>query len=98
MFSIFASISMAASGGLTEIIISGGLFLIVLTVFIECGFFGGFFLPGDSLLFLAGFMAGQGKHNLIVSIFLIFAAAVIGNVVGYSIGAKAGPRLFRKED
>lgn len=87
-----------AVGGLTNFIINGGLLVIVATVFVECGFFGGFFLPGDSMLFLAGFMAGQGKHNLILSILLIFSAAVAGNIVGYYVGAKAGPKLFRKKD
>jgi membrane-associated protein len=98
MFTTLASVSTIAAGGLTEIIINGGLWVIILTVFIECGFFGGFFLPGDSMLFLAGFMAGQGKQSFALTILLIFTAAVAGNVVGYHIGAKAGPKLFRKED
>ncbi|HEX8226762.1 MAG TPA: DedA family protein [Candidatus Saccharimonadales bacterium] len=84
--------------GLTEFIISSGLLVIALTVFIECAFFGGFFLPGDSLLFLAGFISGRGEHNIIFTIVLIFAAAVLGNIVGYKIGQKTGPKLFRKED
>ncbi len=84
--------------GLTDLIISGGLLLIALTVFVECGFFGGFFLPGDSMLFLAGFISGQGRYNIGFTIAMIFLAAVAGNIVGYSIGAKAGPKLFRKED
>ena len=86
------------ASGLTDFIVEGGLIVIVLTVFIECAFFGGFFLPGDSMLFLAGFMAGEGEANIVVTILSIFSAAVIGNIVGYNIGAKAGPKLFRKED
>lgn len=93
-----AGVTTFAVGGLTDFIVEGGLWVIVLTVFIECGFFGGFFLPGDSMLFLAGFMAGEGAHNIVFTIVMIFLAAVAGNVVGYFIGAKAGPKLFRKED
>ncbi len=84
--------------GLTDFIISSGLIVIAATIFVECGFFAGFFLPGDSLLFLAGFLAGQGKFNIGLIIFVIFAAAVCGNAVGYYTGLKSGPRLFRKED
>jgi membrane-associated protein len=83
---------------LTEFIIHGGLYVIAATVFIECAFFGGFFLPGDSLLFLAGFIAGQGENNIVYTIVLIFIAAVLGNIVGYYIGDKLGPKLFTKED
>lgn len=98
LLSHVASLTTFAVGGLTDIIVGGGLWVIVLTVFIECGFFGGFFLPGDSMLFLAGFMAGEGAHNIVFTIVMIFLAAVTGNIVGYTIGAKAGPKLFRKED
>lgn len=94
----YLSVSTFAIGGLTDFIVEGGLWVIVLTVFIECGFFAGFFLPGDSMLFLAGFMAGEGAHNIYFTILMIFLAAVAGNVVGYQIGAKAGPKLFRKDD
>ncbi len=85
-------------GNLTDIIMTGGLVVIAITVFIECGFLFGFFLPGDSLLFLAGFMAGQGKHNIVATVGVIFLAATIGNVVGYYIGHKAGPKVFTRED
>lgn len=84
--------------GLTEFILHGGIYLIAATVFIECAFIFGFFLPGDTLLFLAGFIAGQGESNLVVTMAAIFVAAVLGNVVGYRIGEKTGPRIFTKED
>lgn len=84
--------------GLTDLIITGGLFVIAITVFLECGFIFGFFLPGDTLLFLAGFIAGQGKHNIVATILAIFAAAVLGNVTGYLTGNRAGPKVFTKED
>lgn len=84
--------------GLTDFIISSGLIVIAATIFIECGFFAGFFLPGDSLLFLAGFIAGQGQHNIVFTILIIFLAATLGNITGYYVGHKAGPKLFNKED
>jgi membrane-associated protein len=84
--------------GLTEFIIASGLFFIAATVFIECAFIFGFFLPGDTLLFLAGFIAGQGEHNIFITMAAILVAATVGNVVGYRIGERAGPKLFTKED
>lgn len=84
--------------GLTEFIIASGLIFIAGTIFIECAFIFGFFLPGDTLLFLAGFIAGQGEHNIVVTMLAILVAATLGNVVGYRIGERAGPRLFTKED
>lgn len=84
--------------GLTSIIIDGGLFIIAATVFIECAFILGFFLPGDTLLFLAGFIAGQGRNNIVFTAALILFAATLGNMVGYSIGRRAGPKFFTKDD
>lgn len=84
--------------GLTEFIITSGLIVIAATVFIECAFIFGFFLPGDSLLFLAGFIAGQGQNNIALTIVAIFLAATLGNVVGYYIGERTGPKLFTKEE
>jgi membrane-associated protein len=84
--------------GLTDIIINGGLLIIAATVFIECAFIFGFFLPGDTLLFLAGFIAGQGTHNIFATISLILVAATLGNAVGYYFGYRAGPKLFTQED
>jgi membrane-associated protein len=70
-----------------------GLFLII---FAETGLLIGFFLPGDSLLFTAGILASQG--NLAVIALGCFLAAVIGDQVGYTIGQRAGPPLFRRPD
>ena len=72
-----------------------GLFSIV---FAESGLFFGFFLPGDSLLFTAGFLASQGFLNIWVTLILVFIAAVTGDSVGYLFGKKVGPALFKKED
>lgn len=81
-----------------HIIESGGLLLIGLIVFAESGLLVGFFLPGDTLLFTAGFFAGQGKLSLIWLILIIVLAAIIGDNVGYEIGKRAGRRVFRKKD
>lgn len=72
-----------------------GIFAIV---FAESGLLVGFFLPGDSLLFTAGFLASQGFFNIYLLCALIFVAAVVGDNVGYHFGRKVGPRLFKKED
>jgi len=69
-----------------------------LIVFAETGLLIGFFLPGDSLLFTAGILAGQGKLDIVLVAIGCFIAAVVGDQVGYTIGKRYGPRLFRKED
>jgi len=71
------------------------LFLII---FAETGLLIGFFLPGDSLLFTAGILASQGNLNIAVIAIGCFLAAVIGDQVGYTIGRRAGPALFRRPD
>jgi membrane-associated protein len=82
----------------TQIVQSGGLLLIGLIIFAESGLLVGFFLPGDTLLFTAGFFAAQGELPLAGVLATIFIAAVIGDNVGYTIGQKTGPRLFKKKD
>lgn len=72
-----------------------GIFAIV---FAESGLLVGFFLPGDSLLFTAGFLASQGVFDIYILATIIFVAAVVGDNVGYWFGKKAGPRVFRKKD
>lgn len=67
-------------------------------VFAESGLFIGFFLPGDSLLFTAGFLASQGFLNIFVLVVGCFVAAVIGDSFGYTFGRKVGPAIFNKED
>ncbi|MEK7616116.1 MAG: VTT domain-containing protein [Patescibacteria group bacterium] len=67
-------------------------------VFAESGLLIGFFLPGDSLLFTAGFLASQGYLNIWVLCIGAFLAAVIGDNVGYSFGNKIGVKLFTRED
>ena len=71
---------------------------LILIVFAETGLLIGFFLPGDSLLFTAGILANQGKLNLAVILIGCFAAAVIGDQLGFTIGQKTGPALLRRPD
>lgn len=76
----------------------GGLLLIGAIIFAESGLLIGFFLPGDTLLFTAGFFASTGKLPLAGVLLVIFLGAVIGDNVGYMIGKKTGPKLFKKKD
>lgn len=73
---------------------------VALIVFAETGLLIGFFLPGDSLLFTTGFLISSGvlNVNIHLAVLLIFIAAVVGDSVGYTIGNKAGSRLFSKPD
>lgn len=82
----------------THLIQSGGLLLIALIIFSESGMMVGFFLPGDTLLFSAGILAASGKLPIILTLIVISLAAIIGDNVGYHIGRKLGPRLFKKPD
>ncbi len=69
-------------------------------IFAECGLLLGFFLPGDSLLFVVGLFVGNGAIGtpLWATCILLFVAAFAGNLLGYWIGRRAGPTLFRRED
>jgi len=89
---------------------NGGLWFIVFAVFAETGLFAGFFLPGDSLLFVTGIYSddlvnkGLGISslgsftNLLILGIIISAAGIIGNYVGYWFGRKSGPFLFERKD
>lgn len=81
-----------------SIISAGGILLVAAIVFAESGLLVGFFLPGDSLLFGAGLAASQGKFSLLWLIVAVVIAAIVGDNVGYSIGRRAGPRIFKKKD
>jgi membrane-associated protein len=82
-----------------SIILYGGVYLLLFIVFAETGLFVGFFLPGDSLLFTAGLFCSTGIINLhpVLLVVLITAAAVAGNMVGYSFGKKVGALLFKRK-
>lgn len=76
-----------------------GLIGIFLIVFAESGLLMGFFLPGDSLLFTAGFLAVNNIGGLEIKALLIivFIAAVLGDNTGYAFGKKLGPKIFIRE-
>ncbi len=89
--------------GLKSLIAGGGYFLLFAIIFAETGLLIGFFLPGDSLLFIAGFVAANAdkfgvKIDIVPMIALLCIAAILGDTVGYLIGRKAGPALFSKPD
>jgi membrane-associated protein len=95
-------------------IIYGGLWLLIFIIFAETGLFAGFFLPGDSLLFVAGIYSRNLGHeflklvgmgaiqnewlNLIVIIALVTVAGIFGNAAGYWFGKKIGPAMFHWKD
>ena len=78
-------------------IVAAGYLVLILVVFAETGLAMGFFLPGDSLLVVAGIFAARGDLNVFVLLFALFVAAVVGDAVGYYTGAKLGPRVFTRQ-
>jgi membrane-associated protein len=84
--------------GLKELIRWGGAPLVCGIVFIETGFFVGFFLPGDSLLITAGIFAAADVVPLRWLLLPVMACAIVGDQIGYWIGRGAGPALYRRED
>lgn len=83
---------------LPELIKTVGYLGVFSIVFLESGMLVGFFFPGDSLLFTAGFLASQGFLDINILIIGCFIAAVSGDSIGYYIGKKIGPKIFNKED
>lgn len=89
---------------------NGGLWFVAFVVFAETGLFAGFFLPGDSLLFVTGIFSDDLVHaglgfssqnsfiNLLLLGIIISVAGIIGNFVGYWFGRKSGPFLFERKD
>lgn len=85
-----------------------GIYMVLFIVFAETGLFAGFFLPGDSLLFLSGiysrelvetfFYIPSDFSNVTILSLLIAAAATFGNIFGYWFGARSGQFLYNKED
>lgn len=85
------------------IIEHGGLYLMLLIVFAETGLFVGFFLPGDSLLFVAGIYGELLSKSFFdmpfaVIMLMVAIAGVLGNMVGFWFGRKSGPMLFSRKD
>lgn len=81
-------------------ILASGYLLLFAIVFAETGLLIGFFLPGDSLLFITGFLAATypEKLSLPLLMLLLCVAAIVGDTVGYFIGRKAGPAIFSRPD
>lgn len=89
---------------------NGGLWFVLFVVFAETGLFAGFFLPGDSLLFVTGIFSNElvksgigvdtqsSFLNLVILGILISVAGIIGNTVGYWFGKKIGPAMFNWKD
>jgi len=84
-----------------------GLYVVLFIVFAETGLLAGFFLPGDSLLFLCGiysellmkeFSTGSDFLNVVVLAALVSLMGILGNMVGYWFGKKGGTYLYRRED
>lgn len=85
-----------------SIILYGGLALLVFVIFAETGLMIGFFLPGDSLVFISGLFCHTRPDLLGADIFTLnlalCSAAIAGNFTGYGFGYKVGPSLFAKDD
>ena len=85
-----------------SIIHYGGLALLLFVIFAETGLLVGFFLPGDSLVFISGMICVSKPQvlgvNIVMLIICLSMAAIIGNMVGYWFGKKVGPPLFKRED
>ncbi|MBQ0907097.1 VTT domain-containing protein [Flavobacterium sp. F-328] len=85
-----------------------GIYIVLFIVFAETGLFAGFFLPGDSLLFLAGIYSRELIENIVfidhdflnvvLLATLVALAGILGNVVGYWFGSKSGYYLYNKQD
>jgi len=84
--------------GLKELVLQGGAPLICIIVFIETGFFVGFFLPGDSLLITAGIFSAAGLIPLKWLLAPVMLCAIVGDQIGYWIGRGAGASLYKRED
>lgn len=85
---------------LLEFITHFGPYAVAGVIFAETGLMVGFFLPGDSLLFTAGFLVQQQIFAINIHLFvaILFVASIVGNSTGYLFGHRVGRRLFRRED
>ncbi|MFN8016454.1 MAG: VTT domain-containing protein [Acidimicrobiia bacterium] len=75
-----------------------GYVVLLVVIFCETAVLIGMFLPGDSLLFVAGFLAFKGNLNIWILLPLIVIAAIAGDQFAYTIGERLGARLFKNED
>jgi membrane-associated protein len=84
-------LSQAASGWIGYALLAG-------VVFAETGLLVGLFLPGDSLLFTVGVVAGAGQLNIVQICALLVAASIAGDQCGYFLGHRTGPAIFSRPD
>lgn len=83
---------------LVHLIIAFGYIGLFAIVFLESGVFFGFFFPGDSLLFTAGFLASQGTFSIIPLVLILIIAATLGYQTGYIFGQYVGPKIFNRQE
>lgn len=83
---------------LESLIVSVGYIGLFIIIFAETGLLVGFFLPGDTLLITTGLLVERGHFEWWILIPVLVVAAVLGDATGYQIGARAGPRLFKRND
>jgi membrane-associated protein len=85
-----------------ESIVGLGLPLLLFVIFAETGLFFGFFLPGDSLVFISGLICATNPEalgvNIVTLILLMSAAAILGNLAGYYFGRRVGANLYNRKD
>ncbi len=85
-----------------ESIVKFGLPLLLFVIFAETGLFVGFFLPGDSLVFISGLLCATNPDllgtNIFVLILAMSIAAIIGNMAGYYFGKRVGESLYKRPD
>lgn len=86
--------------GLLHLITHFGWLAVLAVIFAESGLMVGFFLPGDSLLFISGTLVERGIFKIDIWVFVVclFVAAVLGNSLGYAVGKKFGRKLFTRPD
>lgn len=91
---------MSEMEALLEFITHFGPYAVAAVIFAETGLMVGFFLPGDSLLFTAGFLVQQQIFDINIHFFvaMLFVASILGNSTGYLFGHRVGRRLFKRED
>jgi len=75
-----------------------GYALLAAVVFAETGLLVGLFLPGDSLLFTVGVVAGAGDLDIVRICALLMVMSILGDQSGYLLGHRTGPRIFRRKD
>src|SRR5690349_22112155 len=88
---LIALLSTVMTGWLGYSLLSG-------IVFAETGLLVGFILPGDSLLFTVGVVAGAGQLDIVLVDAALIAAALAGDTVNYFLGRGIGPRVFNRKD